>query len=240
MEIRKAYVYVIFRPDGRPCYVGKGSGDRWLIHHRLGIRHWNGHLAAIFRKAEEEKQELPIVKIKEFLTDKEAFDAEVSLIAAIGRGRSGPLTNLTAGGDGAKDISQETKDKISKKLTGIPLSEETKAKISERHKKNEKVLRHIEDLASKSRGRALSPAHIEKSRIARIGKKRSLEACARMSEAQKKREHKPMTEEALQRRRATVSRNNKPYSDERREKIRIAAIAQHARRREQLKSVKVA
>ena len=61
-----------------------------------------------------------------------------------------------------------------------------------------------------------------------------------MSEAQKKREHKPMTEEALQRRRATVSRNNKPYSDERREKIRIAAIAQHARRREQLKSVKVA
>jgi hypothetical protein len=87
------YVYVIFRPDGSPCYVGKGKGNRW----RRLRRRRNPRLERIIAKG---ARELPIIKIREGLTEAQAFEVEVALIAAIGRGKNGPLVNMTDGGDG--------------------------------------------------------------------------------------------------------------------------------------------
>lgn len=133
------YVYAIFRQNGEPCYVGKGRGGRWKDHVR---RSCNRHLASIYAKA---CGDLPIVKVREGLTDAEAMETEVALIAAIGRGNIGPLVNQTDGGDGA---------------SGAIRSDETRAKMSVALSRHKKTAEHIENIAAPQRGRALSPEHV--------------------------------------------------------------------------------
>jgi hypothetical protein len=90
------YVYVIFRLDGAPCYIGKGRGGRWK--HHVKNSH-NAHLTRIYAKS---GGDLPIIKVREHLTDKQAIETEIALIAAVGRITCGAcLVNLTDGGDGA-------------------------------------------------------------------------------------------------------------------------------------------
>ena len=91
------YVYVIFRPDGSPCYVGKGSGSRWRSRHGR-----SAPLLDLFSA----HGELPIVKVRQRLTEREAFECERTLIGAIGRGSNGPLLNLSPGGEGAARVTE--------------------------------------------------------------------------------------------------------------------------------------
>lgn len=110
MDLR-FYVYVAFRPwDGTPCYVGKGKGERW----RNFKDRTNRHLRNIIVKANSLGIELPVIKVREGLTEAEAFQVERAFIAAIGRGKYGPLVNLTDGGEGwsGGQHSSETKQKI--------------------------------------------------------------------------------------------------------------------------------
>lgn len=92
-ERRDFYVYLLSRLDGRPCYVGKGHGDRINRHRRWCV---NPHLKHIIRAA---GGDLPKLKIRENLTEAEAFAFERMLIASIGReAHGGPLVNQTDGG----------------------------------------------------------------------------------------------------------------------------------------------
>src|SRR5260221_12283744 len=94
------YVYVIFRLNGIPCYVGKGRGDRWLVHEKRKIKD-NKHFDNIIKQAKKAGKELPKIKLRENLFESEAFDLEKIFIKAIGREiHGGPLVNLTDGGDG--------------------------------------------------------------------------------------------------------------------------------------------
>ena len=137
-ERRDFYVYVLFRPNGVPCYVGKGSGKRWQNHLYHGD--CNPHLRRIIEKA---GGDIPRVKIHQGLTEAEAFEAERAFIAAIGRVKDGgPLVNMTDGGDGASGAirSDETRAKMSAALkgknigksrnVGVRFSDERKANIS--------------------------------------------------------------------------------------------------------------
>lgn len=112
------FIYVFFRPDGTPCYVGKGRGKRWIKHAR---RSTNPHLASIIALAGEE---LPAVRIRTGLREAEAFEIERAFIAAIGREPNGPLVNATDGGEGAIGAvrSAETKEAIRMALKGKPKS----------------------------------------------------------------------------------------------------------------------
>lgn len=111
------YVYVLFRPwDGSPFYVGKGKGRRWLDH-KHGRR--NRHLVNIFNKATSLNLDIPKVKVRQNLTETEAFEIEKALIAAIGRKKNGgPLVNGTDGGEGTaghvvpEDIRQRSRHSI--------------------------------------------------------------------------------------------------------------------------------
>jgi hypothetical protein len=94
------YVYILFRLNGIPCYVGKGKGDRW-VRHEGRAKHKNKHLGSIIDQARAEDKELPKVKVAEGLTEENAFELERLLIGLMGRGDEGPLVNLTDGGDGA-------------------------------------------------------------------------------------------------------------------------------------------
>jgi hypothetical protein len=112
------YVYCLFRPDGRPCYVGKGKGDRIKRHERAGRLHRNPHLAAIIKKA---GGTLPQVILHDGLSEDVAFAYEITLIAAIGREvHGGPLVNQSDGGEGPAGMrhSDATKAKISAKSKG--------------------------------------------------------------------------------------------------------------------------
>lgn len=154
MVDRTYYVYVIFRMDGSPCYIGKGKGRRWLQHEAYARRrHHNRRLARLIRAAAPNK--LPKVKIREHLTNQEACEIERAFIAAIGRGHKGPLVNLTDGGEGLGGykrsralairagalsgaarkgnkygpMSDERKSAISRAKAGRPLSPEARANI---------------------------------------------------------------------------------------------------------------
>ena len=112
------YVYVIFRPNGIPCYVGKGKGRRAEHHARFSH---NKHLKRIYNQA---GGILPLIKIRQGLTDSQACETERAFIAAIGRldlGK-GPLVNFSDGGEGLSGHikTAETRAKLSASLKGIP------------------------------------------------------------------------------------------------------------------------
>lgn len=137
------YVYVIYRNDGVPCYVGKGRKGRWLVHARKTHNEWLGR---IYKRS---GGRLPIAKIAEGLSDAEAIELEVLLISEIGRANlgRGPLVNFTDGGEGT---------------SGRVVSPEESAKHGAR----------IAALNRSRRGQKLSPAHVQKLIAFHTGKKR--------------------------------------------------------------------
>lgn len=123
-EDRKFYVYVIFRPNGLPCYVGKGFGGRWKRH---SVNSHNHHLRNIYRKF---GPDLPIVKVREFISDFEAIETEVALISIIGRQKEGgPLVNMTNGGEGASGIDDDVKERLSKTLKAVWKNDELRQRL---------------------------------------------------------------------------------------------------------------
>lgn len=144
------YVYVIFRLDGSPCYVGKGKGNRY----RRTPRHSkNPHLARICRNS---GGYLPTVIIRSNLTEPEAFEIERAFIAAISReAHGGPLVNLTDGGEGPSGLScsAETRLKISVGNKGKKRAPEVGAAISAARKGKPRLF---------LRGKPLSEDHRKK------------------------------------------------------------------------------
>jgi len=72
-----------------------------------------------------------VMKLYENLDYETAIKIEVDIISKIGRSdlNKGPLVNLTDGGEGTINMSQEIKDKISEKRKGYKHSEEAKEKM---------------------------------------------------------------------------------------------------------------
>jgi hypothetical protein len=173
------YVYALFRPDGTPCYVGKGSGSRWKNHEwmvRAGL-HYNKHLASIISNAGGALQKF---KIRTGLTNKQSKEYEVAFIASYGRvTNGGTLVNLTDGGDGKADYvtPQKTKDLIGKGNTGKTRSGETKAQMSRDRKNIPKSLEHRAKIGDGNRGKVVSDETRAKQRKPKSdGAKESLKA----------------------------------------------------------------
>ena len=80
------YVYEYLREDDTPYYVGKGKNGRWRQKHSIAV---------------PPKERVRFVA--KDLTEKEAFDLEKQLILEHGRKDlgTGPLRNMTTGGEGA-------------------------------------------------------------------------------------------------------------------------------------------
>jgi len=114
------YVYQYVREDQTPYYIGKGKDDRaWKSHRRS-----NG--AEI-----KPKDTTRIQLLTEDLTEQEAWDLEIELIAKYGlKSAGGILVNMTSGGEGGSP-SQELREHWSKVKKGIP-----KPPRTEEHKKN--------------------------------------------------------------------------------------------------------
>jgi len=127
------YVYIYYDPtkNNEPFYIGIGklgskkgydrSTDhlreaKRLDHPKDGNKHKFYRIKSILNLGLEPKIE------KVFITKelKEVKLKEIELITNIGRRdlEKGPLTNLTNGGDGCINFSEETKNKISNSLKG--------------------------------------------------------------------------------------------------------------------------
>ncbi len=159
------YVYLIFRPNWIPCYVGKGRGRRWLFHFRKCI---NPHLAAIIKNA---GGNLPIIKLNENLTNRQAGKLEKQYISLIGREMNGgPLVNQTDGGDGVVGRSPEGCARISVANRGRKLTDAHKAAIG-----------------ASSTGRFYSAETREKLAAGQRGRKRPAWVLAKMSAITKER-----------------------------------------------------
>jgi len=180
------YVYALCRPSGSVCYIGKGRGKRWKANGSSG----NPHLRRIVRNA---GGDLPKFKLREGLSEHDAFALEKGLIHLLGKVKNGgPLVNITDGGDGVSGLRHSLKtirklrqkQKGNKYRLGQHPTPETRAKLS----------------ASK-KGRPLSLAHRKA-----------------LSRAQKKRP--PCSEET--RRKISAAKTGKKWSPERRAILRAA------------------
>ena len=173
------YVYQL-RLEGseKPFYVGKGSGYRSSAHFLPSKLSAKTHKNNTIRKAQEDGVEIFIEKLKEGLSEVEAFEIERSLISDFGRRDlgTGCLTNNSDGGEGqtgrifsedllsrmsasakARGISQETRDKITAKLVGKRASPETRARMSAAHKGRKTSDAHRLALSKAQTGKSLSP-----------------------------------------------------------------------------------
>lgn len=131
--MNESYVYMLVDPrNNQPFYIGKGRGNRCRFHldeAKYYTKRKSLKLNKI-RKLFSLGMEPTIIKVEENVTDSEAIDLEVLLIAEM-RDIGIPLTNMTDGGDGAQGYkhSQKHKQHASESQLGRVFSEDTKQKM---------------------------------------------------------------------------------------------------------------
>lgn len=205
------YVYVLFRENGTPFYVGKGKGSRWHHHWTLARAGHRGYRLNIIRDMLSRGIEIPKVKLHEGLTEVTAHTYEIALIAAIGRRPNGPLVNMTDGGDGASGAkrSPQTLAKMSAAMRGKSPTPEHRAKIAAtlRSKTPPEVRARID----RPRAKKGSPEAAEKTAAANRGRKNSPEVIEKMRSIMRNRVDTPENTE----RRAAAQRGKKASAETR-------------------------
>ena len=208
-ESREFYVYKHIRKDNNTCfYVGKGKGRR--IYKPKRNKHYNR-----IRK----KYGCYVIKIKENLTEKEAFALEREIIEDYvfvfgyginikgyykGYNENEHLTNCTWGGEGSSGykFSEESKRKSSESHKGKKQSEEIKQKISEKNKgksrnkgkkhsneHNKKISEAVSGEKNGMFGKKGKDSPVYGEKNGMFGKNHSEEAKRKMSESRKGKKH---------------------------------------------------
>lgn len=173
------FVYAHYRadrPDSDPFYIGKGKNTRDLSKKRNRL--WT-NIA--------NKHGFVVKKLKENLTEQEAWNLEISLIAQYGKliDDTGCLANITNGGEGASGTihTDETKAKWSSAKKGKTWEEiygvEQAAAIREKRKARKRI--HSDETRRKMseskqgeknpmHGKTITGEHSQKLSQAKIGK----------------------------------------------------------------------
>lgn len=117
-EPKKYYIYELLRSDGRPFYVGKGSGVRLQWHEQEALNTNGNHLKLKIIRGFLRKFGFVLYRIAGFYSNEEhAYNVEKFLIKYHGRIDlgTGILTNLTDGGD-PRNVSEQSKLLLSKSI----------------------------------------------------------------------------------------------------------------------------
>ena len=169
------YTYAYLREDRTPYYIGKGKGNR--IYKR-GSR--------VFAPPKDKSR---IIYLKQNLTEGEAFKHEIYMIAVLGRIDlgTGILHNMTDGGEGISNPSEETRKKISDAQKGKTHTEESRKKMSESKKNISEETRRKIGEASKGRNKDRIVSEETRRKMSESGKGRthSEDSKKKMSEASK-------------------------------------------------------
>lgn len=121
------YTY-IYHDRGTAIYVGKGKDDRAHDHLKLAKnRHFDSKLAKMKREGRE-----PYIQIIDAPDEAAAFEMEELLIAMLGRRDlgTGPLCNMTDGGEGWSNPSEENRIKMKAALAVTNAKPEVKLRKS--------------------------------------------------------------------------------------------------------------
>lgn len=192
----KTYIYVIKRSNGEPFYVGVGQKRRVGCHERES------------RNTKKHSHKLSIIRGDDVVYEivswfdqwAEAAAEEMRLIALYGRRDKGTgiLTNLTDGGEGAPGVvrSQDQRRHLSEIKTGVPLSYEHRAALSEAWMTPARI-EGIAKTASKLRGRQHTPEHKAKISAALTGIEKSDDTRKKLSDALVGRTFSPETIEKM-------------------------------------------
>ena len=162
------HVYIDYKPDGTPFYVGKGTSGRIKSIER---NKWHSNVC--------KKHPTWYRTIVETASDELCKEFEIFLISIIGRKDLGlgTLVNLTDGGEGMLNPSKETREKLS-------ASSRSRVRTEEWRKNQSKSLK----------GRKCTPEQIAAMSIARTGKPQSKESCLKRSLSMKGKNSRPMSE----------------------------------------------
>jgi hypothetical protein len=119
-ETKIFYVYMLSRPNGSPFYIGKGQKNRIFQHEKEAQTQALSYKLNIIRKIDQSHEEIDYQILDFFANEEDCFQKEIDEILRLGRYdlKTGPLANLTDGGEGASGISEETKRKIDEKFHG--------------------------------------------------------------------------------------------------------------------------
>jgi LEM3-like protein/NUMOD3 motif-containing protein len=181
------YIYALCRGDtGAPFYIGKGRRERWAFHEWEARNGGSGHKCNTIRSIWAAGFDVVKVKIHENLSEPDAHGYEAALIAALGRRPSGPLVNLTDGGDGVSGliITREAREKMSAAKRGKKLTPESISKRSEALRGRAMPPEIREKISAAQRGKPrnkLTPDSIAKRSAAIRGQIRSVETRSRIS-----------------------------------------------------------
>lgn len=205
------YAYVHARPDTVSAtgifYVGKGTARR-----ASNVARRNPHHTNIVAKHGAENILVGMIPCS---SEAIAFDLERGLIKCLRR-MGVKLTNMTDGGEGNSNPSQETRSKIAAALRGTKASAETREKLSSVNKKRMENPAARE--ASKSfTGRKHTAVSIAKMSAAKSGKPFSDLHKVALSAAKKGKTLSPVHAEKI--RQAAAKRKGVPIPEERRRKI---------------------
>ena len=157
------YVYQYLRTDGTPYYIGKGKGNRAYQK--------QGHTVPLPIRER-------ITFIKTNITNDEAVELEIALIAKYGRKDldTGILRNMTDGGDGSvgRVATKEMKRKIREANLGKKQTQETKDKRAEalRGQKRTDEHRKLQSESAKKRWANVDP-DAEEARRAKLREARA-------------------------------------------------------------------
>lgn len=117
----KHYVYVLSKPCGLPFYVGKGISQRVFCHERDAVNttlrsHKLNTIRALHSAGEQVGYSIELMA-----SEAEALARERELIQMHGRHDlgTGPLTNMTDGGEGPANFSEETRQRHRDTLAGV-------------------------------------------------------------------------------------------------------------------------
>jgi hypothetical protein len=143
---KRFYTYAYLREDGTPYYIGKGEKSR-----AYNKNHNNVYVPPKDR----------ILFLKKNLTEEQAFNHEIYMIAVFGRKnlKTGVLHDKTNGGDGSSGriVTENQKKKQSEKMKGRKgpiISEEGRKKLSQIMKGNKRGKPHTQKTKDK-----ISKAH---------------------------------------------------------------------------------
>jgi hypothetical protein len=131
MEKKIFYVYGHYRADtGEIFYIGKGHGKRaWVRKGTDGRSDWWHRIV--------NKHGYTVKLLHEQLTEDNALQKERELIQLYGRQNigTGPLVNLTDGGEGGLNVGEDTRKKRSESVKKITDNEHYRKELSARVKR---------------------------------------------------------------------------------------------------------
>jgi hypothetical protein len=191
-----AYIYQHRRKDTNEVfYIGIGScsdGEYKRAYSKRGrTEYWERIV---------NKHDYIVDILLDGLTWEEACEKEKEFIKLYGRRdlKEGTLVNMTDGGEGFLNLSEETKRKLSEANRGKILSEETKRKISETSKGRTHSEEHKRKLSEAKKGNKNF-----------LGHKHSEEAKRKMSEAKEGKTHSEETKRKMSKAKKGMSEETK-------------------------------